>query len=105
MKELKRLNIHQMIWLVTFKANDFNPTNTGVDLSIHSGHINTTMRLIESYFGFAIFLRGKTSFYTKGNGVLGFTNKGLEVYIIIKKFLDSIMLVGLKTDNSKGSKT
>jgi len=96
MRDIKLLNINDMIYLITLKENNFNPQNASLDLQLESGASNVSRKMVklERYVNYPIFVRGDKKYYTKGDGIVGFTERGQELYFSIKTFIDSIMLVG-----------
>ena len=102
LQEIKKLNINHMVQLLTLKENDFNPYNTGLDLDTNASNVCRTMKQIESYFSYPLFVKGTRRNYTGGRAVIGFTEKGNELYQSIRIFVHSLDCMGI-FEESKNS--
>lgn len=93
MQDIKLFNISDMIYLITLKENNFSASNASLDLDVGSSNICKKMKKLERYVNYPIFTRGNKKYYNKGDGILGFTEQGQNLYFSIKTFIDSIMLI------------
>lgn len=93
MKYPNKINTTQMRYLLALVNNKFSQHSAAVDMNTESSHIGRTMVLIEEYCGYSVFVRGVRKYHNTPNAILGFTEKGQNLYFSIKTFLESIMLI------------
>ena len=85
--------------LLALANNKFSFHSAALDTDTESSHIRRSMLLIESCFGYPVFVRGVKKYHNYDDGILGFTEQGQNLYFSIKTFLDSLVLIQKDNDN------
>ena len=95
MSDIQGLNIRAMMTIATLKENNFHIFNTAMDLDTEQSNISRRIELVESYFDYPLFTKGKKKFCGDRKVVIGFTDKGNELYQSIMIFLNSLDCMGI----------
>jgi len=98
MNKSNNFRVVHMVCLMALNDNKFSLSNAGLDMGISCSYVSYYVRVIDSYFGYPVFTRGYKKYCREGDGILGFTKEGQNLYFSAKTFLESVMLVGGKND-------
>lgn len=94
-KDIRHLNIRSMLTIAALKDNDFHIFNTCIELDTEQSNVSRIIKLVESYFNYPIFTKGKKKWCGDRLVVNGFTDKGVELYQSIMIFLNSLNCMGI----------